>query len=63
MPDSFETALDFLHTSLHEMHVRGVQLHAPVEVLDQLLEVSAHTPVQIGAEQDRIGGLDQRGAF
>ncbi len=41
MSDPFDSALDYLHTSLREMHVRGVQLRAPAESLAQLVEVAA----------------------
>lgn len=41
MSDTFETALDFLHASLRDMHARGVQLHAPREVLSELVSAAA----------------------
>ncbi|MHA3769939.1 uracil-DNA glycosylase [Verrucomicrobiota bacterium sgz303538] len=57
MPDSFETALDFLHTSLHEMHARGIQLHARVEALDQLLEASAQSSLHVEETQELVEEL------
>lgn len=54
MSDSFDSALDFLHTSLRDMHLRGVQLRAPAEALTQLIDAMALPGVGRSESPERV---------